>query len=59
MAFFTEYNKMQLNCDERLTKVKIIYFEALVVFFNKVIVNTVEDLYYCDCEIVKAKAYLQ
>lgn len=50
---------MQLNCDERLTKVKIIYFEALVVFFNKVIVNTVEDLYYCDCEIVKAKAYLQ
>lgn len=50
---------MQLNCDERLTKAKITYFEALVVFFNKVIVNTVEDLYYCDCKIAKAKACLQ
>ena len=59
LAFLTDYNKTQMNCDERLTKDEIIYFEDLVVFFDKVIVKAVEDLYYCDCNIVEAKVYLQ
>ena len=37
LAFLTDYNKTQLNCDERLTKDEIIYFEDLVVFFDKVL----------------------
>ena len=59
LTFFAEYNKKQLNCDERLTKDEIIYFEDLVAFFYKVIAKAVEDLYYCDCKIVKTKTYLQ
>lgn len=58
-AFFAEYNMMQLGCKERLTKDEIIYFEDLIVFFYKIFVNAVENLYYCHCKIVKAKAYLQ
>ena len=50
---------MQLDCNERFTKDEIVYFEDLIVFFVKIIVNCVEKLYYCDCKIVKAKAYLQ
>lgn len=59
LAFLTDYNKTQMNCDERLTKDEIIYFEDLVAFFYKVIAKAVEDLYYCDCNIVEAKVYLQ
>ena len=34
LAFLTDYNKTQLNCDERLTKDEIIYFEDLVFFLS-------------------------
>ena len=33
LAFFAEYNTMQLVCDERPTKDEIIYFKDLVGFF--------------------------
>ena len=59
VSFFAEYSMMQLDCNERLKKDEIVYFEDLIVFFVKIIVNRVEKLYYCDCKIVKAKAYLQ
>lgn len=48
-----------MSSGKRLSKGEIIYFENLVVFFDKVIVKAVEDLHYCDCKILRAKAYLQ
>ena len=59
VSFFAKYNKIELNCDKRLAKNKLIYLEDLVIFFNKVIAQAVEDL-YCKiyCKIVMANAYL-
>ena len=60
IAFFVEYDMMQLGCDEGLIKDEITYLQDLAVFFfDKIIVIAVENLYYCDWKIVKAKAYLQ
>ena len=60
IAFFAEYYMMQLGCDEGLIKDEITYLEDLAgFFFDKIIVIAVENLYYCDWKIVKAKAYLQ
>ena len=39
------------------SKDEIIYFEDLIVFVDKIIVNAIDNLYYCDCKIVKCKAF--
>ena len=60
LAFFAKFNMMQLDCKKRLAKDERIYFQDLIVFLKKKIIgNAVENLYYCDCKIVKAKTYLQ
>ena len=35
LAFFAKFNMMQLDCKKRLAKDEIIYFQDLIVFFEK------------------------
>ena len=39
VGFFAKYNKIQLNCDKKLVKNEIIYFEDLVGFFIKLLLR--------------------